>query len=208
MQEAKNIIAKYAKNNKNFFFIQIGAYDGITGDPIYKLARKYQWRGILVEPQKDQFKKLKRNYLNQIGLKFENLAIAKKNEIKIFYGVRATRYDNNSHGQLNSFNRNVILKHSHMVANLEKRITENKVRCLSYASLLKKHKVKKIDLLQIDTEGFDFEIIKQINFKKLRPKMIFFEYKHLSEKDKKKCKKILEQEGYKLITKRFNAFAF
>jgi|SRR5438034_11665604 len=32
-------------------FIQIGTFDGITKDPLYKYIERYGWRGIMVEPQ-------------------------------------------------------------------------------------------------------------------------------------------------------------
>ena len=32
-------------------FVQIGVFDGITGDPLRKYIGKCGWRGVLVEPQ-------------------------------------------------------------------------------------------------------------------------------------------------------------
>jgi hypothetical protein len=34
-----------------FTFIQVGAFDGITTDPLHKYITRYGWRGILMEPQ-------------------------------------------------------------------------------------------------------------------------------------------------------------
>jgi FkbM family methyltransferase len=36
---------------QEFSFIQIGAFDGITADPLHKYITKYGWRGVLIEPQ-------------------------------------------------------------------------------------------------------------------------------------------------------------
>ena len=44
-------------------FIQIGAFDGMTADPLHKYVGKYGWRGVLVEPQPrsaDQLRELYR----------------------------------------------------------------------------------------------------------------------------------------------------
>ncbi|MBK7697246.1 MAG: FkbM family methyltransferase [Saprospiraceae bacterium] len=37
-----------------------------------------------------------------------------------------------------------------------------------------------IDLLHIDTEGYDWEILKQLRLAKYFPRPIIFEHKHLS----------------------------
>ena len=41
---------------------------------------------------------------------------------------------------------------------------------------MKTYKIKKIDLLQIDTEGYDAEIILNIDFDLMKPKIIRFEH--------------------------------
>ena len=42
-------------DGKELFFIQIGANDGISVDPIHNLVKKNNWTGILFEPGKDAF---------------------------------------------------------------------------------------------------------------------------------------------------------
>ena len=54
-----------------------------------------------------------------------------------------------------------------------------------------------IDFLNIDLEGLDFEVIKDINLKKLKPKLICAEM--LNEIDKKKYSSFLKIYNYKLI---------
>ena len=46
----------------NLFFLQIGANDGVSDDPINALVRKYNWSGILVEPGSEAFIDLQNNY--------------------------------------------------------------------------------------------------------------------------------------------------
>ena len=70
--------------------------------------------------------------------------------------------------------------------------------CISIQELLDKHRIKALDLLQIDTEGFDYEIIKMIDFKKIKPKLICFEHLHLSEATKRQCEEHLLKKGYRL----------
>src|ERR1700722_3021383 len=59
----------------NLTFIEVGANDGRFGDPLRQYILKYQWKGVLVEPQPDIFERLKANYagLNN-RISFENVA--------------------------------------------------------------------------------------------------------------------------------------
>jgi FkbM family methyltransferase len=41
-------------------------------------------------------------------------------------------------------------------------IIEEKVNCVSFVELIFKHKVKKLDFLKIDTEGYNYQIFSQI----------------------------------------------
>ena len=45
---------------------------------------------------------------------------------------------------------------------------------------MKKHNVNDISFILIDTEGYDYEIIKLIDFEKYKPSILIFEHKHLS----------------------------
>ena len=49
---------------------------------------------------------------------------------------------------------------------------------------------KQLDLLQIDTEGFDAEIIRMFPFEICTPALIHFESKHIEKKD---LEKLLQQ---------------
>jgi len=56
--------------------------------------------------------------------------------------------------------------------------------------------VYQIDLLQIDVEGFDFEVIQATDFTKIRPRIIHFESKILSEQVLKEAKAFLTDKAY------------
>ncbi|MBK6937124.1 MAG: FkbM family methyltransferase [Chitinophagaceae bacterium] len=59
------------------FFVQIGANDGKSGDPLYEFIINHNWKGILVEPMPDVFEQLKENFSFASGrLIFENSAIS------------------------------------------------------------------------------------------------------------------------------------
>jgi hypothetical protein len=53
-------------------------------------------------------------------------------------------------------------------------------------------------VLVIDTEGFDYQIIRQVDFKRIHPDIIVYEHKHLSRQDALACRQLLQKQGYAL----------
>lgn len=202
------LLDEYGKS-EDFYFIQIGANDGVVHDPLYRHVLRHRWRGILVEPVRYYFDLLKRNYASSHGLIFENVAISDQAEFRIFFRIREDldflpRWTKG----LGSFKRNVLLKHRWVIPNIQKYIVEELVECVSLRSLLARHSVERIDLAMIDTEGYDFEIVKQFDFASMRPKLIIYEHKHLSRGDRAECETLLKAQGYRLDKHFSNTLAY
>ena len=53
----KWIVEEVFKYNKNGFFIECGAYDGITNSACYTLEKNLNWNGICIEGNSDLFQK-------------------------------------------------------------------------------------------------------------------------------------------------------
>ena len=66
-----------------------------------------------------------------------------------------------------------------------------------FANLLARHKVTAIDLLQIDAEGFDFEVIKMLDLRAMKPAIIHYEHFHLSPADRRAANEYLAEHGYR-----------
>ena len=90
---------------------------------------------------------------------------------------------------------------------LSRYVVKKKVNCLTLMSMLSRTKYKHIDFIVIDTEGYDFQILKQIDFTKVRPAFILFEHLHISKKEKISAWKILEQNNYQIEFDYKNTFA-
>ena len=79
---------------------------------------------------------------------------------------------------------------------------KEKVPCISLSDLFKKHQVAKIDLLQIDTEGYDLEIILNLDFQVIKPQIIHFEHGLstgiMSKEDFSTVTEVLHNNGYEL----------
>lgn len=197
------------KRLDDFFFIQVGSNDGIVHDPLYRHVTQNRWEGILIEPVKYYFDLLKRNYAGSSQLIFENIAIAERDGYRDFFRIREDLdFLPGWTKGLGSFNRDVLMKHRWVIPNIQRYIVEEQVECLSLASLLERHAVEKIDLIMIDTEGYDFEIIKQFDFNLMRPKVIVYEHKHIARRDRLDCEKLLKEQNYRLHKHFGNTLAY
>ena len=185
--------------NENLTIVQIGSNDGVTVDPIFQLFEKNNnWKGLFVEPIPYLFKKLKSNYKNSERCIFENAAINDGSK-QLFYHVDKevlNHFDDlpNWYDQLGSFKKENIVKH--LDGKLENFIIETLIEGITVESLLLKHKINEINLLHIDTEGYDWKILSQLNLKKYSPNVILFEHKHLSFSEKTEAVNFLNNDYF------------
>ena len=194
----KIALLRVARKKKNVFLVNIGANDGLTNDPLREFVITKKWRGLMVEPIPYVFERLKKVYKNRKGILLENAAISNVNGKTDFWYIEKTKELRSGEDQIGSFDKKVVLKSIGECNFSKKHLIKGGIKCLTLEKLLTKYKIKKIDVFSIDTEGFDYEIIKQINFKKFKPQLIIFEHCHLNLKDKEACFKLLNKNGYKI----------
>jgi len=194
------MIERYSQENHDFFVLQIGACDGIMADPIHKWIKKYKWHGILVEPQIKEFERLKTNYRDSDTLSFENVAIADTGGPRPLYKVREEHIEADWQRGVASLLAKPGLETQDMV-------TTEMVQCVTFDTLLTRHRVKRIDLLQIDVEGYDYELLKLFDFEKIRPQFIRYEHGHLKLSDRSSCKEHLRHRGYMILEMEYDTGA-
>ena len=184
------VVAHHNRPHDEFFFVQVGAFDGQVADPLYQLVHRHHWQGILVEPQADMFEQLKQNYDRESRLQFFNVAIGSEDgEIEFF--TRST-----GGTQVASTQRHLLIKPGHPSSDVKMHL----LPCWTLQTLLEKAGAnRQVDLLQIDAEGFDYEIIRGIDFQKMRPSIIRYEHMVLSETDRNACLELLGSHGYRFI---------
>ena len=190
------VVAHYLLGKPDFFFIQVGAFDGVQGDPLRKFVLQHNWSGVLLEPQKRAFQLLERNYANQPHLILKNAAISDRHETRTLYTVGQGDVPGWCQG-LASFDREVILRHREMVPGLEHLIETEEIDCITFQELVEECQIDHVDLLQVDAEGYDGEIIRMFPFDLIRPGIVHFERKHLSRRDLTNCLDLLVCRGYK-----------
>jgi FkbM family methyltransferase len=178
--------------------IQVGAFDGQSYDPLYNLVKKKNWRGVLLEPQKHAFERLRETHKNQPGLTFVNAALSEEDGTRILYTVKKGAPGAAWAQELASFDKNHLLKHEGHIPNVVQYIEETIVDCITFDTLFQRYALTHVNILQIDTEGFDFEVIKLYNVAKRKPEIINFEHKHLSKEDWSSCVELLINQGYRV----------
>lgn len=170
----------------DIFFIQIGANDGITYDPIRELIKKNKWKGIFYEPGNESFGQLKNNYKECSDLIFENKAVSNFDGKGTLYCGSTTMHFTMIEQIANTF--------------FSVKPTTVEVETVSPSSIIKNYNIKKLDLLQIDTEGHDMTIVRAFPFNIIKPRVIRFEYVHLyfEKENEGTAQQFLSQLGYKI----------
>ena len=164
------------------FYVDVGCFHPKKYSNTYMLYQR-GWRGVNIDMEEDKINTFKIarpgdfNYLGAISDKIENVKIFRNQK----FGVSSTINNN-------VINENDIIDENHIETT-----TLNKVLELS------PFKNKEIDLLNIDTEGNDFKVLKSLDFKIYNPKIVIIET-HL-----KNIHEITLSEPYKyLIDKNYN----
>lgn len=197
------------KSSAQPFFVQIGANDGSTADPMHDLVRRYHVQGLLVEPQPHAFQALVENYRDETQLRFENCLLGSTDGLATFYTVRR-----DVEGlpfwlhQSASLDRSIVEKALRIFRDVkgvraipedhESLIEAISVPSVTWRTLLQRHRIPQIDVLVIDTMGFDFEIIKLFPFDLMKPHIIHFEHSMLTPEDQRACLEGLTCQGYSL----------
>jgi FkbM family methyltransferase len=198
------LLEAFASIREEAFFVQIGANDGEQQDPLRDLILRHRWAGIMVEPVPYVFERLRKNYSHLTRIKLENVAVGAEDGTVPFYHLAYTD-DAGRPGlpswfdALGSLNKDVVTAHKTFIPDIDDRLVETMVPSLTFDSLCRRHDVEAIDLLLTDTEGYDYEILRRIDFDRIRPKLIIYESWHLDEDDRKACAAHLSKFGYETI---------
>ena len=178
----------------------MGAHDGKMHDPLRKFILANNWRGVLIEPQKEMIDKCKYNYRKIDNLTFINCAVHPyKKQIELFKVNNPKDYSHTGWAsiKLNRF------KNTQYEKNF---ITEN-VEARHLMDIIQDNNLSSIDILQIDTEGFDAEVVKMFDFKSYKPLLIQYEYIHITVSERELIDDELDSIGYYSIIKKNDVIA-
>lgn len=208
-----HLVLNKLTKRKGYSVIQLGAFVGKTiNDPLYDILcrqlKKVPGKLILVEPVKEYYTELVKNYEGIPGVSFENVAISDKSGTATFYRLGV---DPVEHGYPDWLAQLSSLKEDRMGSlwdryeqnpeykefYLKHRILET-VNCITFQELAERHNLTSLDFLQMDVEGYEFEILKTINFEEFPVRFVNYENVLLHE-NKVTTENFMKQFGYNII---------
>lgn len=183
--------------------VQVGANDGVQGDPLHALiVANTQWRALFIEPVDFLFDRLIGNYGRDARFRFRRCAISSFAGKQNFYHVSddARRVLGERlpfwFDQLGSFDR------AHIVAQLggvlEPFIVATQVDVLPLTQVLEEHGIEEVDLLHVDAEGHDHEVLMSLDLTRYKPLVVLFEHAHLDADSARSVESRLLCNGYQL----------
>lgn len=190
---------KILKNNfpshKTFTFIQVGGNDGISFDFLYDFVTSRKSKGVIIEPIPVYYNELHNNYMKYPDILTVNKAVHPEKEKENIYKIKDKNlldYPDWAKG-IASFNKKHLSK---IITDLsDEHIEELEVQCDTLMNIALPF-LNNIDYLQIDTEGFDYEVLKQIDFNKYSPAIIKYERVNLLHNTVVEAEKLLRSNGY------------
>ena len=213
----------------DFFFVNVGANDGVTGDPIYPFIKRYGWQGIAVEPAPPVCERLRANYADLPGVIVEQAAIT-RTPTSFWYiephegapehivsGIGSLDRDNVLHSIRILQVVDAMLPPQAVVLPGEARpvgatntgdevigpglidhLVEVPVQCLTIPELLAKHDVARVDMVNIDAEGFDYQVLDMFDLEHDPPALICIETAEMDSDDERATTVLLDRHGYEL----------
>lgn len=144
-------IRRFFKDLKSGIYVDVGCYHPIKGSLTYYLYIN-GWSGMNID-------------LSQTSI--DLFKISRPKDINIRAAI------SNFDGETHYYENGKINQQNSLIGN-----NENKIKIQSYKlnTLLEKFKIHKVDFLNIDVEGHDFNVISNFDFKKYKPKLISIEY--------------------------------
>ncbi len=173
--------------------LEIGAMDGVRFDSLYRHVVDKRWKTVVVEPIPDMFALLQQNYASCDWVRCANVAITEENGPLTMYRVRP---DVVASGGPDWFlGMSSAIKGPHLDY-IESTLEEVVVPGLTFDDFAQRFEIDRIDVLQIDTEGYDWRILRQIDLQRWKVGLIRVELIHLPLCDRLKVFETLRAAGY------------
>lgn len=191
-------------SNLKLNVLEVGGMDGKAYDPMYNNISK-QWNITILEPIPYQFNKLKENYFNVTNVTLVNKALNYSNIDTKMFTIKPSSLENNKSipgwaNRISSFynDRNSLGENYwtgrgkvHLNKGLTFDTIKNFIMEINVESItIEELNFDRLDILQSDTEGFDYNIV-NIVLKYFKPYIIMFEWNNLPEDELNRTKQLL-----------------
>jgi FkbM family methyltransferase len=166
MYRPVSFVQRYFHNKKNGFYIDVGAYDGITYSNTLDLDNGLSWKGICIEPIPEIYDKLVKNRSNAECI---NVAAGKENKDVEFWHVEG--YAEMLSGIASCYDGAHIARINNEIKRYGGSIKKIKINIIMLKDIIN----KPVDYLSIDAEGSELNVIKGLDIYSNRPKLISLE---------------------------------
>ena len=181
---------------KNGFYLEVGAYNGISESVSLRFEKELNWSGLLIEPNPLHFKYLKKNRRKNLCLNY--ICLNKK-----FFKKKLFIKNLNQMSYLVDDNSKLYFK-DYPISKINQLAKESKsgnfvsYKCniQSLENIFSKQKIKIVDLAIIDVEGSELELLAGINFNKVR-----INYMCIESYNFKKLNKFMKHKNYVFVSK-------
>tara|TARA_B100000282_G_C31650033_1_gene452560 strand:+ start:46 stop:828 length:783 start_codon:yes stop_codon:yes gene_type:complete len=176
---------------KDGYFVEIGAASGVDLSNTYLLEKKYNWNGILSEPAPgwkeslERFRSCKKDYRCVFSESGKKVSFSQTKEKEYSTIIDFSNSD----------------KHQ----NKRKDFTKYEITTVTLNDLLKENNAPtEIDYISIDTEGSEYEILKNFDFQRYSFKVLTVE--HNNTINKTLIDELLIKNGYKKLLEDMSQF--
>lgn len=173
---------------KDGVFLEFGATDGKSLSNSYLLENQFDWQGVLIEPSPQWHEKLKNNRPNSTVI--EKCIYSETGKVLDFFVS-----DKGAYSTIDKFKESDLLS---MPGNTKARIQNGyntKVNSISLNDVFIKYfNSSRIDYMSVDTEGSEYEILKNFDFKSFGPKIVTVEHNFTEEGQR--IDELFFQNGY------------
>jgi FkbM family methyltransferase len=183
-----------------FSILQVGAYDGVSNDPVHELLRDYSHvRAVLLEPQPHPYAALQKLWAGSPRITPIRAALSDCAGERSFYVIAdAYRHLHPFPDQVSSFHRSrVEVAYSRYVWRpAGEFISSMKVPTVDWQTLVERY--GRFEMVAVDAEGYDAEVVNQIDLERTPPSVILYEHSLLPRNTRRRSQRRLEVHGYRV----------
>jgi|TARA_R110000868_G_scaffold4895_12_gene30517 FkbM family methyltransferase len=161
----------------NCNLIQVGSHIGNTSNDYIFNNITLNGLCIFIEPVEEYFNTLKENYNKKYpdnNFLFFNIACSDVNHTLTLYKPIVDDKSPLWANQLTSVLPNHAKNH-----NINVGLNPIEIQAKTLNTVISENNIDSIDILAVDTEGYDYEVLQGIDLDKIKPKEIIFEHKHI-----------------------------
>lgn len=191
-------------------FVQVGAHDGQMDDPMYDRVIAGDWHGLLLEPSPYYFARLEALHRDRPQVVTLNLGVAEVPGRMALYRINPAVQSLYAAwiAGCASLNREqvagVMRKQPHFD---ERHVISDTVALKPLRDILAEAGISLTDGLLVDVEGFEAQVFRSFDLRRLRPSFVLYEHKHLSPDARAEIDAMLAEAGYRLFGLRKDVLA-